>query len=491
MKEKISTSSLLISKWLNLIVFVILDFMTVAVIMLVTIEYVGTSSDISNVFGFSVSTVIDLSTEWWILPTLWAFTIIIRFLILFISVQRNFRSKNITCLYDDRTPYQIPMAAQVSLFSLGIPVEDVHQMILQYVKIYGLKIDRVYVNISGLPNAFTIMVPIPFYKRRIVVLNSSILRLLSKEEIKASFIQEVAHMKSSNSSLKTIFTGPRVFLQFMYYYVYLRIFLSSLQFLNNGNLLESDFFYFGLGIAFLVVVYIVFRLLELISLGFLQRSNRSSELIADIVMVNTCGKNSSINMLIKLGLRLSTIYTFFEEVKWLNKQEQNPLLPSSLLGREQHIPKRKFIYGILDYFPVDLLNPIEAREKTIPIFLRWKLSQLRKSYDITFTNLQIKGAASEAAKSLNEKRINSKEYTKSYAYTLQKLLENKRIALPKIKPGQLLTNKEIEVFVNILKKHRFIEIFQDEFMSSGIQNHPRLERRILRIWNLKRDTKST
>jgi len=477
----------LISKWLNFICFAVLDFITVGAIVLLQIENVGTNSEEALIFGIKVTTAFDLRTQLWILPTIWILTIIVRFSILLISVQKSFQNPNITCLFDAKNPYNIPMPAQVSLFSLGVPIEELHQMILQYVRFYELKLDKVYINISGLPNAFTVIIPVPFLRKRIVVLNSNILGLMSKREIEALFMQEVAHMRTSNSTLRTIFTSPRLFLQFMYWYVYFRIFLASLQFLEYNNIFASDFFRFSLGLAFLVVTYLFFRITELITLGFLQRSNRAAEYLADRVMLDRVGRYIAINMLIKMGLRLSSIQAFYEEIRWLHEKDENPLLASSIISRKQRLSEDKFIDGILDYFPLDIVDPIEARKKAPSIYLRWKFHRLRENLGVELTNSQIKRITSNAASKLmkaREKKMQDLDISeKPYSFQLEEKLTEYNISLPQVRQGELLSHEEIENFINTLEGHRELIFFEDKFHSGGIENHPRIEKRIRQIWN--------
>jgi hypothetical protein len=472
-----------LSKWLNLFCFVLIDFTIVALVLLMTIQNEPNNPD--SLFGFVLRTNFDPLTDWFVVPAIWGISIVLRFLILYIYIKRSFRSTNITCLYDSENPYEIPMSTQVSLFSLGVPIEEIHQMILQYVKIHNFKIDKVYVNISGIPN-----ISVYSLHKKYVVLNSNILRLLSKPEIEALFVQEVFYMKTSNSTLRTIFTSPRLFLQFVYWYVYLRIIFAASRFVDINNIFNTDIFRLALAGIFLVVVYFTFRFIELISLSFLHRSNHAAEYLADIKMVELAGKQASMSMLTKVGLRLSTIYTFYDEIQWLIRLEKKPLLTRSILQRELNLSKTAFVENILDYFPVDLMNPSIAVEKAPLVYLKWRTRQLSRYYNLRINKQELKESIKKATKELIDKRkkqISKIKYEKNLPFfaARENAFRENKIVFPEAELGKQLSIDDIQNIILFLKKYHELPFFEEEFTPGGPHNHPTIRKRLLFIQKLK------
>ena len=101
--------------------------------------------------------------------------------------------------------------------------------------------------------------------------------------------------------------------------LYIRIILSAAQ-----AFFESFDVILALQrLSFLAFTYVFVWIVSNISMFMLSRANRQSELLADIHGAEMVGKETMINMLVKLGQRFSCIETIYNEVTWLEKLE-NP-----------------------------------------------------------------------------------------------------------------------------------------------------------------------
>ena len=152
--------------------------------------------------------------------------------------------------------------------------------------------------------------------------------------------------------------------------------------------------------------------------------------------------------------------------------------------------KNTFVQGILDFFPIDLLNPTKGRLETPRIYLRWKLNQARRTYHLKFTKNQIKKTIDEAAAILLEKRnkiINKseKKSDKPFSVRRQQLFDENNVELPIVKLRSILTTDEVNFLVETLKQNPDIPFFSVDMLPGGESRHPSIEERILYIWNSK------
>jgi Zn-dependent protease with chaperone function len=339
-------------------------------------------------------------------------------------------------------------------------------MTLEVAKHSGVNVDRIYISKTPVPNAFTIdTLPIPIIRRSYIVINSNIIDVLSFEEIKAVIAHEIGHISASDSTIKLIFTGPGLYLHLAYLYLYLYIiYLAAQAFFDGFNIILSL-----QRLSFLAFAYLFVWIVSNISIFFLYRANRQSEILADIHGAEIVGKITYINMLIKLGQRYSCIETLYNEITWLEKIE-NP---------DSEKVDRKFLLSVVESFPRTELDERKARKMAPELYLKKKLDNLKRYYHLDIQDPNVEQWIEAAAEELMKRRLQILE---------EKMAEKEEPIdwrESDTDKNQILDEEEIDHFVKSMRRNPTKFLFKAEVLKDKknvFMNHPNFKDRILNVY---------
>ncbi|MFW9992958.1 MAG: M48 family metallopeptidase [Candidatus Odinarchaeota archaeon] len=445
-------------KWILLLLFFTFDFLQVLLISMTRLE--PESSLWGTPFRITFEGALDTAVFIIIL------TFLIRTVFLLNSVRRLFSNTAMLLVYHHRRGLLVDTEKDVEtqkLFTRLSP-ERLVNMTLEIAKISGVNVDRIYISKTPVPNAFTIdTFPIPFIRRSYIVINSNVIDVLSLEEIKAVIAHEIGHISASDSTIKLIFTGPGLYLHLAYLYIYIRIIISAARaFFEDFDIILSL-----QRLSFLAFTYLFVWIVSNISMFFLNRASRQSELLADVHGAEIVGKEPYINMLIKLGQRYSCIETLYNEITWLEKLE-NPDLEKI---------DRKLLLSIVESFPQTELDEKKARMMAPELFLRKKLENMERYYNFSIPDPGAEKWIKKAADELLDKRIKELEQE-----TRGEIVDWRE---SDIDQNQNLEKEEIDNFVKILKTNPDKFLFKAELLKDKknvFMNHPNFKDRILNIY---------
>ncbi|MHA1166396.1 MAG: M48 family metallopeptidase [Candidatus Hodarchaeales archaeon] len=439
-------------KWCLLLAFFAFDFFQVLLISMTRLE-----TSVSH-WGVPFTIRIEGALESAVLII--AMTFLVRIVYLVYSVRKLFGASQMQLIYDRGEKKEIDS----TILSGEITTADIVKITLEIAAKFKVRVDKIYISRTPLPNAYTIdTVPLPFIRRSYIVVNSNIIDVLSIEEIKAVIAHEIGHISASDSTLKLIFTGAGMYLHLAYLYLYIRIIISAAQaFFENFEIILAL-----QRLSFLAFTYVFVWIVSNISMFLLYRANRQSELLADIHGAEMVGKETMINMLVKLGQRFSCIDTIYNEVTWLEKLE-NP---------EIEKPDRKFLLSIINKFPAKELDERKAMEMAPELYIRNKLANFEKYYNFKI-EADVEESIKRAAKELFEKRMTF----------LEKVEERKVVDWrdSDINRNFNLEKEEIDHFVKELKDNPERFLFETEILKDKknvFMNHPNFRERILNIYD--------
>lgn len=293
-------------KWVNLLLYLIIDFFQVLVISSVRII----KSD--SLIGFDISFFVDYNITIIVI----IFIYILRSIVGNYSTQKNLNKPGIFQLYPQIDPIDNDILLE------PYSTKTITQMVSEIAKKMNIKnISKIFLVKTAVPNAYTIQVsPIPFlpiFNKTFVVLNSNIMKILNEKEVRAVIAHELGHIKNRDSVIRKILSGPHVFLQVAYLILYLYILAGIL----DALLVVLDLITVAIRILVLFIVMILATLVSDWTISFLRKSNQMAELQADLESLKFGGYKSTVNMLIKLGQRTEVLETSKRELIWLEKRD--------------------------------------------------------------------------------------------------------------------------------------------------------------------------
>ena len=181
--------------------FLIMD---VVQILIVSVLYVGHPVFVLG-FDFSHSNPI-------ISVSLFLGISLMQITLLYITATQMLRQKDLVKLYpdyDENTEWR-------SRYSR----EKIVTWIQDLAKKSNVKVDRIYLMNSPLPNAFTFSLP---FLGSIVVVHSNTLDVLNEEEVKAIITHELGHIVNRDSVVQIFTRMPSFFIDLIYLYIYISI----------------------------------------------------------------------------------------------------------------------------------------------------------------------------------------------------------------------------------------------------------------------------
>jgi heat shock protein HtpX len=353
-------------------------------------------------------------------------------------------------------------------------VEKTVQLVSQMSKKAKIKVKKIFVYRKAVPNAFSLdLVPIPFFRRPYLVLNTNVLEILSDNELKAVIAHELAHVSHGDSLVRLILSIPRLYLNLVYLFIYLQI-LTGIQ----DAIFESlDIVVAIERLAFLGLVYLILIVLTKVTLRFLYSANRQAEYLADYFAAQLVGSDVLINSLIHLGQRSETMQVLLKEIEWLQG-----------LSNDKKISPT-FLRNIYQRFPKTQLDEDHAREIAPRLFLEEKFSELINSYNIQLDIKMINELIVSAVSSLLERRakyfddLDEKDKELKPSYLKEKTIDWRRFDSDE---SQYLEPEEINSFIATLITHSDKMVFEHELFQLPEKNpdHPSYRDRILNIYRV-------
>jgi len=322
----------------------------------------------------------------------------------------------------------------------------------------NVKLDRIFVMKSPLPNAFTFSLP---FIGSVLVIFSNLTDLLDEIEVKSIISHEIGHIKNHDSLVSIFSQMPSFFIDIIYLYIYVRIGLG----VATALVVSFDLLVAGLRLLVLLVFFIVSRVVMSIAKILIQTSSRKAELLADYHAAVTIGTTSTINALIRLGQRVEAINALTETIRWLeslNPERVNPITQAEL-GRM-----------ILAY-PLDGIDERNAESMAPWVYLYTKLKHLRDVYGVSLTDEQIIEAISPAADTLSEKRSSKDKQDDEKSPV--KVIDWR---LADANGDSRLSDDELVELITMLRNNPKKLMFDSEVGNSVLMlDHPDFRRRVL------------
>ncbi|HKZ41390.1 MAG TPA: M48 family metallopeptidase [Candidatus Hodarchaeales archaeon] len=445
-----------LQKWLNLFAFLILDLSSVAILSSIT-----TVEPSKSILGFDfVLSINPVNTIVFLL-----IIYLIRAGVSFWILMRIFQRPAVFQIHPQIGFDDIP----IGRFNGKL----LREWTLETATKLRIRPRNIFIARTAIPNAYTLDFGIPFvYKKSYIVINSNIARILNENEMKAVISHELGHIRNSDSIIRLILSGPHFFLQIAYLLLYLRMIIGIANALVN----EFDAIIAFIRFLVLLVIVVIATIVSDVAVGFLRKSNRMSEFIADQVALRTMGPGPTINMLIKLGQRTDVLETLKNELVWLEKRD----------GYKTDI-RRLLILELLETFPESEIDNQKARQDAAAFYLKKSLLMLKEQYYLDlFSTPNVEEKIQEASKRLFEERSSllkgksdDQEKPKGTEKHEQKYIDWQDFDANK---DYFLDDSEIREFIKYIRANPKIMYSADRRESGGTsKNHPSFRKRILNI----------
>ncbi|NWF95251.1 MAG: M48 family metalloprotease [Candidatus Thorarchaeota archaeon] len=428
------------SKWNALVIFLVLDLIQ---ILTVSLMYLDESTVL--VVGF------DLSRHNPFLSASLFFMVVgFQVLMIYLLAFRVRASKDLVRLY--------PTLSMNVSSGCKFAAEEIVRWTLEIAERSGQKVREVYLMRSPLPNAFTFSLPL---LGTVVVLHSNLLDLLSPEEVRAIIAHEVGHVKNRDSMVSILTRMPSVFVDAIYFYIYVRLLLASvvalLVNLNPALALVRAGMLFGF--------FILSRAMVFLGHLVVTRASRAAELLSDYHAAELLGFETTINALTVLGQRVEAVTALIEEVRWL--ESLNPARTQPISGTE--------LGQMIQSYPLDGIDEDNARQAAPRLFLRNKLAALRDVYGVSISDEEVERMIRPAIDRLITKR--SKD-SASLRDTREKKTIDWRSA--DSNSDQRLTGQELTDLVRLLRENPGKLLFDNEISQNLLaMDHPDFRSRVL------------
>lgn len=351
-------------------------------------------------------------------------------------------------------------------------VERTIQLVTRMAVKVNIKVNKIFIYRKAVPNAFSLdLLPIPFFRRPYMVLNTNVLEILNDREIEAVIAHELAHVSHGDSLVRLVLSIPRLFLNLAYLFIYLQIFTGILDAMfDSFNIVAAIE-----RLLFLLLIYLIVAIVTRFTLKFLYAANHQAEYLADNFAAKLVGADILINALIHLGQRSEAMQVLSREIVWLESLSTDKKPPASLTR------------NIYQRFPKTQLDEDIAREIAPRLFLEEKLDQLVNNYGIELNPEMRNQLIMQAVPTLLERRAkyfaDLKFQTQDFipAVLKQKTIDWRRFDSD---ANQFLDPDEIEGFIGTLIEEKEKMIFEHELFQNveGDDDHPSFRDRILKIF---------
>ena len=427
------------TKWMALYSFIILD---VVQILFVSVLYVPIF-----VLGFDFT-----QSDPVISVSLFGGISLMQIVMLYISATLMLRQEDLVKLHPDYD--------KKNEWSSRYSRDDIVKWTQDLAKQSKVKVNKIFLMNSPLPNAFTFSLP---FIGSVVVVHSNTLEVLNEDEVKAIITHELGHIANRDSLVQILARMPSFFIDIIYLYVYilLGVGVASAIFLD-GNILLA-----GTRLVVLGGFFLLSRILASISKLFMQKGSRSAELMSDYHAASVLGHEPTINALIRLGQRVEEITVLIEEVRWL--ESLNP----ERAGKISHAE----LMRVISHYPLDGIDEVNARQVAPGIFLSTRLKHMREVYGLQLTDEQVQTAVDAAVPGLQKKRDDAKpvsETTKDI-----QVVDWRKVDYDE---DRRLSTKELEALLKMLRENPKKMLFDREVGANLFTlDHPDFRSRVLFI----------
>ncbi|MHA1961770.1 MAG: M48 family metalloprotease [Candidatus Thorarchaeota archaeon] len=364
-----TTKSVRQSKWVALGSFLLLDIIQIAFVSLLTL-----SENDPLIVGVDLARSDPLVSS-----SLFVAIVVMQLMLVYIFTRRMLQGEDLLQIY--------PIFPENQKWTCRHTKQDVVKWTMDLAEQSGVKIGRIFVMRSPIPNAFTFSLP---FVGSTVVLHTNLLDILHPEEVRAIIAHEVGHIKNKDS-LTSIFTRmPSFFVDIVYIYIYIRIGLG----IATSLLVSFDPITALIRVLVLIGFFGLSRFLMILSKFLVQKASRDAELLGDIHAAEIVGHEETINGLVRLGQRVEAVSALIEEIRWLVSLDPERISP--LTNAE--------LKSMVASYPLDRIDEKNARKMAPVIFLSTRLRNLRDVYGLTVTEEMIENTVAPAAADLVKKR---------------------------------------------------------------------------------------
>jgi heat shock protein HtpX len=428
-------------KWISLSVFIILDIVQIALVSILVLDDAVPwvlSLDFSksnSLVSFSLFLGIGIAQVF----------------LLYFSTNRMMQRQGMIKIY--------PELDEVKNWPSKYTADEIISWTLEAAESCATKVNKIFVLSSPLPNAFTFSLPLV---GSVVVLHTNLLDVLSQDEVKAIIAHEVGHISNNDSIVSILTNMPTFFVDVIYLYIYARLALS----VANALLVLFSPVIALIRVGVLLGFLLLSRVIMAIARGFVQKSSRKAELLADIHAAKIMGVEVTVNALIRLGQRTETVMVLIDEIKWLeslNPERMNPVTQAELIKMIQN-------------YPLDGIDESNARSVAPKVFLSTRLMMMRDVYGVDLSDPQIEAAISPAVIKLQSDR------TAELASVREK--EGKIVDWRSVDSDgdRRLSDTEVSELIEILRNNPTKFMFEREVgMNILAMDHPDFRLRVLTL----------
>ena len=427
-------------KWISLITFLVIDFLQIFLISIIALDETQ-----PQIVSFNLSQ----NNPFISVALFFGISLAQLFLVYYVTFNM-LRSPEMEKLYPD---YQEGTAWQCN-YSRDEIVGWTNQLADQN----NVTLDSIYLMRSPLPNAFTFSLP---FLGSVVVLHSNLLDFLDVDEVKSVITHELGHIKNKDSLVSIFLRLPSFFVDMIYLYVYVRLFLGAAT-----SLVTGDFSSAFLRALILIGFFGLSRIMVLVSRIFLQKAGRNAELLSDIFAAQTTDPVIMINALIRLGQRVEAMSVLIDEIRWLeslNKERRTQISTPELTR-------------LMSSYPLDNIDENNAKKVAPELYLISKLKQLRDVYFVQLSDDQISNAIAPAVSELRKKRnLDSKDDAQKGERTIDWRESDNN-------SDHRLNGKELTDFIKLLKENPEKMMFDSEIGANVmLMDHPNFRRRVISL----------
>ncbi|MHA2147272.1 MAG: M48 family metalloprotease [Candidatus Thorarchaeota archaeon] len=428
-------------KWMALYAFLIMDIVQ---IFLVSVLYVGHPIFVLG-FDFAYSDPL-ISVSLFITISL------MQIVMLYIMATQMLRQKDLIKLYPDYD--------EATEWRSRYSRDDIVSWTQDLAKQSKVKISKIFLMNSPLPNAFTFSLPL---LGSAVVVHSNTLDVLNEAEVKAIITHELGHIANRDSLVQIFTRMPSFFIDLIYLYIYILLGVG----VADALFFYGDFILAGIRSVVLLGFFMVSRILAAVSRLFMQKASRSAELMSDYHAASVLGHEATINALIRLGQRVEAITVLIEEIRWLeslNPERAGPIKSVELMR-------------MITQYPLDGIDEVNARQVAPGVFLATRLKHMREVYGIQLTDEQIKTAVDPAVLGLQKKRDDAKPDSET-SKEIQ-IVDWRKVDYDE---DRRLSTEELTDLLRILRENPTKMLFDREVGANLLTlDHPNFRRRILFI----------
>ena len=436
-----SEQNVIQSKWLTILAFLTLDALLIFFVSILSfnerLDWVITIDSTLPNPAISVSIFVSI--------------VLIQLILAYYLTLAMLRSKSMISLYPD---YDKERECECRYSR-----DDIVNWTLELAEDSEVKVSKIYLMKSPLPNAFTFSLP---FIGSTVVVHSNLLDFMGQTEVKAIIAHEVGHIKNHDSIISILTRMPSLFIDIVYLYLYIRLGLGA----ATSLLVDYNIVVAGIRIIVLAAFFLFSRVLMSLSKLLMQKASRDAELLGDLHAARTIGAEPTINALIRLGQRYEVISVLVDEIRWLetlNPERTNP------------VTQKELTHMIMSY-PLDGIEEDVARQAAPWIFLSTRLRNMREVYRLKLTDEQIKDSVTPAVDYLLSARAKSLALDQK----LEKEIETVDWRDVDYDGDRRLSSEELVDLLSILRKNPTRLMFDSEIGKNILMlDHPDFRRRLL------------